>query len=72
MAQCKQSKKQERFIENIQERLPELDFEGKRLALGMLGIKVWLDDEDVEITGMIDTENDVIVTTPSLSAHLLQ
>ena len=38
----------------------------------MLGIKVWLDDENVEITGMIDTETDVIATTQSLSVHLLQ
>jgi hypothetical protein len=43
--------------------LPELDFEGKRLALDMLNITVWLDAEKVEITGTIDTG---IVLTPSL------
>jgi site-specific DNA recombinase len=54
----------ERFIEDMQKRLPELDFEGKRLALDMLGITVWLDGENVEVTGTIDPES-VIVPTPS-------
>ena len=48
----------------MQKRLPELNFEGKRLALDMLGITVWLDGECLEITGIIDPEN-VIVRTPS-------
>lgn len=55
----------ERFIEDIQKRLPGLDFEGKRLALDMLGITVWLDNETVEITGTIPTEANVIVTSQS-------
>lgn len=46
----------ERFIEDIQKRLPELDFQGKRLALDMLGIQVWLDGEKVEATGIIEPE----------------
>ncbi|MFH1647147.1 MAG: recombinase family protein, partial [Chloroflexota bacterium] len=54
----------ERFIEDMQKRLPELDFEGKRLALDMLGITVWLDGESIEVTGTIDPES-VIVLTPS-------
>jgi len=54
----------ERFIEDMQKRLPELDFEGKRLALDMLDITVWLDRESVEVTGTIDPES-VIVRTPS-------
>jgi len=54
----------ERFIEDMQKRLPELDFEGKRLALDMLGITVWIDGESVEVTGTIDPES-VIVRTPS-------
>ena len=54
----------ERFIEDVQKRLPELDFEGKRLALDMLGITVWLDNETVEITGTIDVEASVTATTP--------
>jgi len=45
----------ERFIEDIQKRLPELDFEGRRLALDMLDITVYLDNENVEIKGIIDT-----------------
>ena len=46
----------ERFIKDIQGKLPNLDFEGKRLALDMLGITVWLDGEKVEITGAIEPE----------------
>jgi hypothetical protein len=47
----------ERFIEDIQKRLPELDFEGKCLALDMLGITVYLDGENVEVTGVIELED---------------
>jgi site-specific DNA recombinase len=50
----------ERFIENMQKRLPELDFEGKRLALDMLGITVYLDGDNVEVTGVIDSEKQVL------------
>ncbi len=48
--------KLESFIEDMQKRFPELDFEGKRLALDMLGITVWLDGENVEVTGVIEPE----------------
>ncbi len=44
-------------------KLSDLDFEGKRLALEMLGIKVWLDGEAVEITGTINPEMSGIATT---------
>ena len=44
----------EDFIRDIQDKLPNLDFEGKRLALDMLGITVYLNDRDVEITGIIE------------------
>ncbi|MFH1016243.1 MAG: hypothetical protein V1771_04515 [Chloroflexota bacterium] len=53
--------KLEGFIERVQGRLPQLDFEGKRLALDMLGITVWLDGENVEVTGTIDPETDLQV-----------
>jgi chromosome segregation ATPase len=56
--------KLEAFIEQMQNRLPTLDFEGKRLALDMLGITVWLDGQTVEVTGTVDPEN-AIVTTQS-------
>ena len=56
--------KLEGFIEHVQGQLSVLDFEGKRLALDMLGIKVWLDGEKVEVTGVLDPEN-VIVHTQS-------
>ena len=55
----------ERFLEDIQKRLPGLDFEGKRLALDMLGITVWLDNDSVEVTGTIDPEVSVTATTHS-------
>ena len=54
----------EHSIEDIQKQLPELDFEGKRLALGMLNITVWLDNDNVEITGTIDPEMSVTAITP--------
>ncbi|MFC1983744.1 hypothetical protein ACFLVO_01840, partial [Chloroflexota bacterium] len=38
----------ERFIRDIQDKLPDLDFEGKRLALDMLNITVWIDGENIE------------------------
>jgi site-specific DNA recombinase len=56
----------ERFIEDMQNRLPELDFEGKRLALDMLGITVWLDGESIEVTGTIDPESGIVPTPSSL------
>ena len=46
----------ERFIEDFQKKLPNLDLEGKRLALDMLGITAYLDGENLERTGMISPE----------------
>ncbi len=60
----------ERFIEDMQKRLPELDFEGKRLALDMLGITVYLDSENVEVTGVIDPEKQVLRCTSNESSVL--
>ena len=59
----------ERFIEDIQKRLPGLDFEGKRLALEMLNITVWVDGEAVEITGTIEPEYGIVTTHSSLRSH---
>lgn len=36
------------------DKLPLLDFEGKRLALDMLGIIVYLNEHNIEITGKIE------------------
>jgi hypothetical protein len=49
----------ERFIDEIQKRLPNLDFEGKRLALDMLGINVYIDGQTAEVKGVIAPENDM-------------
>ncbi|MFH1006075.1 MAG: hypothetical protein V1800_01070, partial [Candidatus Latescibacterota bacterium] len=55
----------ERFIKDIQDKLPILDFEGKRLALDMLGITVYLDGQNVEITGVLTSEDSSIVCQSS-------
>jgi uncharacterized protein YacL (UPF0231 family) len=57
--------KVKRFVELIQDKISTLDFESKRQTLDMLGIKVWLDGESVEITGVLPTEDSVIATIPS-------
>jgi len=57
--------KLERFVELLRQKLATLDFETKRMALDMLNIKVWLDGDSVEITGVIPVMDDVIVTTQS-------
>ena len=57
--------KLEGFIERMQDRISDLDFEGKRQVLDMLGITVWLDGENVDITGTIDPENVVTVNVLS-------
>ena len=46
----------ESFIKDMQDKLPTLDYDGKRLALEMLGVTVWLDGENVEVTGAIEPE----------------
>jgi site-specific DNA recombinase len=47
----------ERFVKLIQDKLSKLDFESKRMALDMLGIKVYLDGYNVEITGTVPIGN---------------
>jgi hypothetical protein len=42
------------YLSYIQHHLKDLDNEGKRLALNMLGITIWLDGKTVEITGKLD------------------
>lgn len=56
--------KLEGFIERMKAGIATLDYEGKRQALDMLNITVWLDDESVEVTGVIDPE-DAIAHTQS-------
>ena len=55
----------ERFVELMREKLTTLDFETKRMAIEMLGIKAWLDGQDVEVTGVLPVSDDVNVTTQS-------
>ncbi len=55
--------KLEAVVELIREKLTGLDFDAKRQALAMLGIKVWLDSNSVEITGVIPV-NDGVALQP--------
>jgi len=57
--------KLEEYIQLVREKLTDLDFDMKRLALEMLNIKVWIDGESVEITGTIPIEDAVVVTKSS-------
>lgn len=57
----------ERFIKELQDKLPTLDFEGKRLALEWLNITVWINGDNVDITGNIEPERAVCITTTTLS-----
>jgi len=45
--------KMEQFISLVRDKLVNLDYETKRLALEALSIKVWIDGYNVEITGSI-------------------
>ena len=47
----------EKFIRTVQDNLSNLDFESKLLALDMLDITVWLDGENVDMTGHISPED---------------
>lgn len=53
----------EGFIRDMQDKLPNLDFEGKRLALDMLNIAVYLDGQNVEVTGIIEPECCIATTS---------
>ena len=57
--------KLEHFIELIRDKLSTLDFETKRTALEMLDIKVWIDNYNVEVTGVIPI-SDYVIATPQM------
>ncbi len=44
----------ESFIRDLQGKLPNLDYAGKQLALDMLDIMIYLNGENIEITGIIE------------------
>ncbi|MBI4286193.1 MAG: recombinase family protein [Chloroflexi bacterium] len=46
----------ESFVERMHAGIANLDYQGKRLALDMLGITVCLDGEKVEVAGVLDPE----------------
>ncbi len=54
----------ERTVELLRRQIKSLDFETKREFIDSLGIKVWLDGHNVEITGLIPVMDDAIATTP--------
>ena len=55
----------ERFCQLVRENLKDLSFEDKRLALEALQMKVWIDGDNVEVTGAIPMPEDDIVTMQS-------
>jgi len=55
----------EEYVQLVREKLTGLDFDMKRLALDMLTIKVWLDCQNLEITGTIPVEDADVVTKSS-------
>ena len=57
--------KLESFVLLVQDKISASDFEMKRMALDMLGITVWLDSHDIEITGFVDAEYEGIATKSS-------
>ena len=57
--------KLEHTIELLSHELQDSDFAEKRDFIESMGIKVWIDGENVEITGAIPVEDGCIVTTQS-------
>lgn len=57
--------KLEEYIQLVREKLTDLSFDMKRLALDMLNIKIWVDGLNVEITGNIPVEDVAIATISS-------
>jgi len=55
----------EHTVELLRQQLKDPDFQTKRDFIESMGITVWLDGENVEITGFIPTEESAIVTTQS-------
>jgi site-specific DNA recombinase len=53
----------ETFIRLVQAKIGELDFDAKREVLNMLGVTVWLDGENVEITGVVPVSEEAIPPT---------
>ena len=61
--------KLEGFIERMKAGIATLGYEGKRQALDMLSITVWLDGENVEVAGVIDPEGAIVHTHSGLHSH---
>ena len=55
----------EGFIQFVQNKLTNLDYQTKRLALMALSTKIWIDGYDVEITGSIPLDDYAIVQPSS-------
>ncbi len=63
--------KLETYIHELQDKISNLDFEGKRLVLDMLGTTIWLDGENVEVTGIIDLENNGVTLPTNIPMFVL-
>ncbi|MFC1874434.1 hypothetical protein ACFLYX_03935 [Chloroflexota bacterium] len=55
----------------MQDKPPNLDLEGKRLALDMLGIMVYLDGQNVEVTGTIEPELQLLCCTGNQNGAII-
>ena len=53
------------FIKTLQDKLTNLDYEGKQLALDMLDITIYLDGEDIEMAGVIEPNINVGIVSKS-------
>jgi hypothetical protein len=53
----------EQAVELLRQQLKDSDYATKRSLIERMGIKVWLDDENLEITGFIPIEKIAIATT---------
>ena len=53
----------ERFCELVRQNLGDFTFDNKRLALGALSIKVWVNGNEINIEGAIPVAGDDIVST---------
>ncbi|MFC1955041.1 hypothetical protein ACFLWZ_00630 [Chloroflexota bacterium] len=67
-ARCKASitlPKLAEYMNLIRGKITTLNYDMKRLAMDMLDIKVWIDGQNVEITGSIPVEDVAVVTESS-------
>jgi len=58
--------KLENVVQLAREKISNLDFDAKRMAIDMLDIKIWLDGDNIEVNGILPVTDDVNVSMQSL------